>query len=84
MRGAARLSPTGRGLAGVADRMAKLEIYERWRTPTRVDFEAVLGVEGWAHYWSLCEGVIGSYGSVSRSPTACESQSGTRLGVTSL
>ena len=54
----ARLSPTGRGLAGVADRVARLEAYEKWRTPTRVNFESVLGREGWEHYWSLCEAVV--------------------------
>jgi hypothetical protein len=59
MLGTARLSPTGRGLAGVAERIEKLEMYERWRTPIQVDFEAVLGRDGWEHYWSLCEGVIG-------------------------
>lgn len=54
----ARHSPSGRGLAGVAERVARLEAYERWRVPTRVDFEAVLGRDGWEHYWSLCEAVI--------------------------
>jgi hypothetical protein len=58
MRSAARLSPTGRGLTGVADRIARLEAYEQWRSPTRVDFESVLGRDGWEHYWSLCEAVI--------------------------
>lgn len=56
--GAARLSPTGRGLGGGADRIARLEAYERWRSPTRVDFEKVLGRDGWEHYWSLCEAII--------------------------
>ena len=56
--GAARLSPTGRGLGGGADRIGRLEAYEQWRSPTRVDFESVLGRDGWEHYWSLCEAVI--------------------------
>jgi hypothetical protein len=55
----AKLSPTGRGLGGLEARVARLEAYERWRTPTRVDFEAILGREHWEEYWSLCEGVIG-------------------------
>lgn len=58
MLSAARLSPTGRGLTGVTDRIARLEAYEQWRSPTRVDFESVLGRVGWEHYWSLCEAVI--------------------------
>ena len=55
----ARLSPTGRGLADVADRVLRLEAYERWRSPKRVDFEAILGSRTWEDYWSQCEGVIG-------------------------
>jgi hypothetical protein len=54
----ARLSPTGRSIEGVPARLARLETYEQWRPPTRVDFEKVLGRDGWAHYWSLCEAVI--------------------------
>ncbi|MGA2231572.1 MAG: HNH endonuclease [Tepidisphaeraceae bacterium] len=54
----ARLSPTGRGLAGVAERITRLEAYENWLTPTRVDFVSVLGNEGWEKYWSMCEAVI--------------------------
>lgn len=54
----ARLSPTGRGSMGVSDRAARLEAYERWRSPTKVDFESIIGREAWEHYWSLCEDVI--------------------------
>ena len=55
----ARLSPTGRGVSGVAERIDRLEAYERWLVPKKVDFVSILGAEGWEHYWSLCEGVIG-------------------------
>ena len=58
MYGTAKLSPAGRGLANIADRAARLEAYERWRSPTRVDFEAIVGTDAWEHYWSLCERVI--------------------------
>jgi hypothetical protein len=58
MVSSARLSPTGRGIAGVADRIGKLEKYAQWRSPTRIDFESVLGRDGWEHDWSLCEAVI--------------------------
>jgi hypothetical protein len=54
----ARLSPTGRSLSGLPDRIARLETYERWRVPTRVDFESILGRKGWEQYWGLCEAVI--------------------------
>lgn len=54
----ARLSPTGRGFGGLAERIARLEVYEQWRSPIRVDFRSVLGEEEWERYWSLCEAVI--------------------------
>jgi hypothetical protein len=58
MLGTAKLSPTGRGLANVAERVTRLEAYERWRLPTKVDFETIVGHDTWEHYWSLCERVI--------------------------
>ena len=58
MLGKAPLSPAGRGLDGVADRIARLEAYERWRSPTKVEFEKIVGPEEWEHYWSLCESVV--------------------------
>jgi HNH endonuclease len=54
---AAPLSPTGRGI-DVTNQIARLEAYEQWRSSTRIDFESVLGHDGWQHYWSLCEVVI--------------------------
>lgn len=58
MIGKARLSPTGRGIADVANRCAKLEAYEQWRRPTKVDFETILPAEEWDRYWGLCDEVI--------------------------
>jgi hypothetical protein len=49
----ARLSPTGRKLPNVAERLARLEAYESWRVPTHVDFEAILGKKDWEKYWSM-------------------------------
>lgn len=54
----AKLSPTGRKLAGVNERVSRLEAYELWRSPRHVDFAQLLGAEEWEHYWSLCEGLI--------------------------
>ena len=53
----AKLSPTGRGVLGVQENVRRLEAYEQWKTPTKVDFEAIIGPEDWEHYWSLCEDV---------------------------
>jgi len=59
MLSAAKLSPTGRGVADVGMRVARLEEFERWRAPVVVDFEGILGKEEWARYWAMCEAVIG-------------------------
>ena len=53
MLGSATNSPTIRQIPDVVERVARLEAYEVWRTPTQIDFEALLGKEAWAHYWSL-------------------------------
>jgi HNH endonuclease len=53
----ARHSPTKRKLEATADRIQKLEAYERWRQPTRIDFEAILGTDEWEAYWKLWQSV---------------------------
>jgi hypothetical protein len=58
MLSSAKQSPTGRGLAGVPERVERLDAYEKWRLPTRIDFESVLGKDRWEQYWALCEKVI--------------------------
>jgi hypothetical protein len=48
----ARHSPTARGKPDVAERIARLEAYERWRPPRKIDnFEAIVGEEEWTAYW---------------------------------
>jgi len=54
----APLSPTGRKLANVAELVARLEAYERWKSPTKLDFQTILGDETWMKYWSMWESVI--------------------------
>jgi hypothetical protein len=49
----AKLSPAGRMIANVADRVARLDAYENWRTPIKVDFETILGKEDWDKYWAM-------------------------------
>ena len=36
----------------------RLEAYEHWRIPTKVDFKSILGVDAWEDYWSECESVL--------------------------
>jgi HNH endonuclease len=54
----AKRSPTGRGLEDVAERIVRLEAFERWRSPTHVDFRSLIGQDEWERYWSLVEAVI--------------------------
>lgn len=51
-------SPTGRAVIDVRDRVARLDQYERWRPPTKIDFETIIGREEWEQYWSLWQAVI--------------------------
>ncbi len=53
----AKLSPTFRGVADVPRRAARLNAYERWKPPTKVDFGSIVGTTNWDHYWSLWESV---------------------------
>jgi 5-methylcytosine-specific restriction endonuclease McrA len=58
MLGKADRSPTRRGLANVAERVARLEAFEQWRPPTKLDFALIVGEGEWESYWSMCEKVI--------------------------
>jgi hypothetical protein len=51
------LSPSARGVPDLAERVARLDAYESWRSPTIVDFETILGSDRWNQYWLLWENV---------------------------
>ena len=55
MLGGTPLSPTGRGIPGVNERVARLERYIQWKSPTVVDFAAIFGKKDWNSYWKLWE-----------------------------
>jgi hypothetical protein len=57
IQSAAKQSPTGRKIADVAARCDRLAAYERWRAPTIVDFEQILGAERWANYWGMWDNI---------------------------
>lgn len=59
MGGKASQSPTTRGIQDVQARVARLEAYERWRRPTLVDFEAIVGHDAYEAYWQELDRVIG-------------------------
>jgi hypothetical protein len=50
MEGAAKLSPKTRGIRDLAARVARLQSYEAWRSPRRIDFAAVVGPEMWERH----------------------------------
>lgn len=58
MLGKAYLSPAARGVADLAERVQRLEEYEKWREVLPIDFEAIVGPEAWARYWEDCESVV--------------------------
>ena len=53
----AKLSPTARGIKDVSERIKRLEAYEKWNIPTKMDFEAVVGKEDWSQHWQNWERV---------------------------
>jgi hypothetical protein len=57
MLSSAGLSPTGRAMTNVAELITRLEAYERWKSPTKLDFEAILGKETWDKYWAMWEAI---------------------------
>lgn len=57
MLSSAKLSPTTRGIRDVAERIRRLETYEKWDVPTKIDFEAVVGKEAWSQHWQNWERV---------------------------
>lgn len=58
MLSTARLSPNSRGVADIEQRMERLEAFERWATPTKTDFAAVVDPEVWKQHWENYEIVV--------------------------
>lgn len=48
----ARRSPATRGAPSLDMRIRRLEEYEKWRTPQKVDFESLVGAELYNQHWS--------------------------------
>jgi hypothetical protein len=51
----AKQSPKSRNISDIADRIKRLEEYERKFTPTILDFEELVGENMWKQYWNKCE-----------------------------
>lgn len=55
IRGPAPLSPTTRGVPGLQERIERLDAYENWKQPRRIDFAVEVGAELWQRHrknWS--------------------------------
>lgn len=46
-------TPARRGVADLAQRIERLEKYETWKSPTRIDFESMVPRKEWDSYWSM-------------------------------
>lgn len=51
----APLAPIRKGTDGLESRIRRLEEFEKWREPVRLDYIAILGEERWNLYLSLLE-----------------------------
>ncbi|HEX8341549.1 MAG TPA: HNH endonuclease [Tepidisphaeraceae bacterium] len=51
-------SPSQRGVADMHFRVQRLEAFERWRSPTKIDFEAILGTVAYEAYWVELDRII--------------------------
>jgi HNH endonuclease len=58
MLGKAPQSPLSRNLVGLSERISKLEAYERWRVPIRVDLEGIIGAETYKLYWQELDRLV--------------------------
>lgn len=47
----AKRSPKTRGVKNLSKRIARLESYEKWRQPRKLDFEVLVGVELYKEHW---------------------------------
>ncbi len=50
MEGPARLSPKTRGVANLAERVGRLQNYEAWREPHKIDFAKVVDPRKWQQH----------------------------------
>jgi hypothetical protein len=46
-------SPSARKISDLDERVGRLESFERWRVPTKINFEAIIGAAEWEDYWRL-------------------------------
>lgn len=55
MLSTAKLSPTARGIKDIAERIKRLEDYENFKVPTKMNFEAIVGHDVWVQHQNNLE-----------------------------
>lgn len=55
IKGNAQLSPHTRKIVDLNERIKRLEAYEKWSRPRKIDFEKIVGKEKWERHWNNCE-----------------------------
>jgi hypothetical protein len=58
MLSSARLSPRTRRVPDIGMHISRLEDFEAWGTPTKVDFESLVGADLWAKHWQNHNGIL--------------------------
>jgi HNH endonuclease len=58
MEGTAKLSPQSRRVRDLEERVKRLERYESWREPRKIDFAAIVGPEMWKRHRENWRGVL--------------------------
>jgi hypothetical protein len=58
MFGNAAKSPKTRGIRDLEERAARLDSYEQWKPPTRLDFAAIVGSAEWGSYWERWKALL--------------------------
>lgn len=58
MTSAADRSPATRKIAGLGQKIARIEAFEKWRSPMRIEFAQIIGDEEWQRYWAMCERLV--------------------------
>ena len=51
MRSTARLSPATRQVPFLEEKIHRLALFEKWRLPTKIDFESEVGSDFWHAHW---------------------------------
>lgn len=57
MRSSAKLSPKSKQVSDLEERIKKLKKYSQWNTPTKINFEEIVGEKIIKKHWENCESI---------------------------